>query len=190
MFLIPFLGVMGTFRILLLVEMLSTIGGGVKLTPFKLIIFSGFVWFAIGLYLLTLGMHFIVGTAVSGAYDPTSLLALFSPIAGGREQGALLLIVIGLLLGFIKGRLVLAKTVQKVVDRIRSLPMPIKLSQVYGLSYVALIGVMVLLGMSLKWLQVPLVLRGIIDVAIGSALMNGASAYFRTAFALRKKKAE
>jgi uncharacterized BrkB/YihY/UPF0761 family membrane protein len=165
-------------------------GGFLKLTPFKLIFFSGLIWFAIGLYLLTLGMHFIVGTAVSKAYDPSSLLYLFSKVAGSREQAALLLIILGLLIGFIKGRMVLAKTVQKVVQRILALPRPIKLSQVYGVRYLALIALMVLLGMSLKWLQVPPVLRGVIDVAIGSALMNGASAYFRMAFASRQKSSD
>ena len=162
------------------------------LNHFKLILFSGVVWLGIGTYLLTLGMRFIIGVAqgaVQGAvHDTSSLITLFSPIAGGREQAALLLVVMGLLVGFIKGRYVLAKTVQRVIQRIISLSAPIKLSQVYGVRYLGLIAVMVLLGMSLKWLQIPLEVRGMIDVAIGSALMNGALLYFRFGFALRKEQ--
>jgi hypothetical protein len=155
---------------------------------FKLIVFSGLLWLGIGAYLLTLGMRFVVGVAQGAVGDTTSLIAIFSPLAGGREQAALLLIIIGLLIGFLKGRFVFTKTVQKVVQRIISLPMPIKLSQVYGARYLGLIGGMILLGMSLKWFHLPLEIRGMIDVAIGSALMNGALLYFRSAAAFRKQK--
>ncbi|MBS0606031.1 MAG: hypothetical protein KF898_06735 [Parachlamydiales bacterium] len=166
----------------------NPVGGDMKLNHFKLILFSGLVWFGIGIYLLSLGMHFIVGTATSAVNDTSSLIALFSPIAGSREQAGLLLIVLGLMLGFLKGRFVLSKTVQRVVQRIISLPLPIKISQVYGVRYLALIGFMVLLGMSLKWFKLPLEVRGLVDVAIGSALMNGALGYFRLGFAFRKQQ--
>lgn len=157
---------------------------------FKLIIFSGLVWLGIGTYLLTLGVHFIVGVAQGPVGDTPSLLAIFSRIAGGREQAASLLIVLGLCIGFLKGRLVFTKTVQKVVQRIISLPMPIQLSQVYGARYLGLIAGMVLLGMSLKWFHLSLDIRGMVDVAIGSALMNGALLYFRSGIAFRKNKSE
>ncbi len=159
-----------------------------KLNHFKLIVFSGLVWFGIGIYLLTLGMRFIVGIAQGAVNDTTSLVAVFSPAAGGREQAALLLIVIGLLIGFIKGRYVFSKTVQRVVQRIVSLPLPVKLSQVYGVGYLALIASMVLLGMGLKWIGLPLEIRGVVDVAIGSALMNGALLYFRSAGVVCKQQ--
>lgn len=156
-----------------------------KLNHFKLILFSGAIWFCIGMYLLTIGMRFIVHVSQFGT-EGFSLISRFTPIAGSREQAALLLIVLGLLIGFMKGRFVLSKTVQRVVQRIISLPLPIKFSQVYGPGYLALIAGMILLGMSLKWLHFPIEFRGIIDVAIGSALLNGATAYFRTAIIYRR----
>ncbi len=161
-------------------------GGDMKLNHFKLILFSGLIWFGIGIYLLSLGMHFIVDTATGEINSTSPLMATFFPIAGSREQAGMLLIVIGLLIGFLKGRYVLSKTVQRVVQRIISLPLPIKLLQVYGVRYLALIAVMLLLGMSLKWFKLPLDVRGVVDVAIGSALMNGALGYFRMGLALRK----
>ncbi len=148
---------------------------------------SGVIWFIVGVGLLTLGLNFIVFKAQIEAHETTSLIAKLSPIAGGREQAALVLIVIGLILGFMKGRFVFVKTVKKVVERILKLELPIKFSQVYSKGYLILIGGMVMLGMSMKWLGLPDEVRGLIDVAIGSALMNGAMAYFRVALVINKE---
>ncbi len=161
---------------------------GMKLSHFKVILFSGLVWFGIGIYLLSLGMHFIVDTATGAVNSTSPLIGAFSLIAGSREQASILLIVIGLLIGYLKGRYVLSKTVQRVVQRIILLPLPMKLSKVYGVRYLALIVVMVLLGMSLKWFKLPLDMRGLVDVAIGSGLMNGALAYFRFGLGFRKEQ--
>jgi hypothetical protein len=148
---------------------------------------SGLIWFVVGVGLLTMGLHFIIHKAQIELGETTSLIAKISPLAGGREQAALALITIGLIIGFIKGRFVLAKTVKRVSERILSLEPPLKLSQVYSRGYLFLIGGMVLLGMSMKYLGFPADIRGLIDVAIGSALMNGASVYFRVAMHVRKE---
>ena len=116
------------------------------------------------------------------------LLASLAKLAGSNQQAALLLIVLSLAVGFIKGRLVLSKSAQRVVRRILSLPNPIHLSQAYSKGYLMLVGGMVLMGMSLKWLNLPLDVRGAIDVAIGSALMNGALAFIRCADTVRKQR--
>ena len=151
----------------------------------KWMVFSGAIWFAIGISLLSLGMKWIV--SISTGTEHSSLITAASSIAGNREQGALLLIVIGLMIGFLKGKYVLSKTVQRMVQRIVSLPAPARLSQVYGVGYLGLILVMMLLGMGLRWLHVPLDIRGVIDIAVGSALMNGALNYFRSAWHLRQQ---
>lgn len=148
---------------------------------------SGVIWFVVGVGLLTLGLNFIVFKAQMEVHETTSLIAKIAPIAGGREQAALVLIAIGLILGFVKGRCVLVKTVRRVVERILTLPSPVKMTQIYSKSYFILIGSMILLGLSMKWLGLPMEIRGAIDVAIGSALMNGAVAYFRIAFAVNKE---
>jgi hypothetical protein len=148
---------------------------------------SGMVWFVVGIGLLTLGLNFIVHKAQVEVHETTSLIAGLSSIAGGREQAALVLIVIGLIVGFLKGRFVLVKTVKRVVERILSLELPLKFSKIYSKGYLLLIGSMVLIGLSMKWLGIPSEIRGLIDVAIGSALMNGASAYFRVALHVNKE---
>ena len=158
-----------------------------RLSKAAWIAISGVTWFVIGMGLLTLGLHFIIHKAQVELGETTSLLAKISPLAGGREQAALALITIGLIIGFIKGRFVLTKTVKRVSERILSLEPPLKLSQIYSRGYLFLIGGMVLLGMSMKYLGLPTDIRGLIDVGIGSALMNGASVYFRVAMHVRKE---
>jgi hypothetical protein len=158
-----------------------------RLSKTAWIAISGMIWFVVGVGLLTLGLNFIVCKTQIESQETTSLIAKIAPLAGGREQAALTLIVIGLVIGFIKGRFVLAKTVRRVVERILKLSPPIKFSQVYSKGYLLLIAGMILLGLSMKWLGFPMEIRGTIDVAIGSALMNGAVAYFRTAFALQRR---
>jgi hypothetical protein len=148
---------------------------------------SGVVWFIVGIGLLTLGLNFICFKAQMEPHETTSLIAKITPLSGGREQAALALIIAGLILGFIKGRFILVKTVRRVVERILSLDVPVKFSAVYSKGYLGLIGGMILLGMSMKWIGLPAEVRGLIDIAIGSALMNGATAYFRIAFTYNRQ---
>jgi hypothetical protein len=151
------------------------------------IMISGMIWFIVGIGLLTLGLNFIVFKAQVETHETTSLIAKIAPLAGGREQAALALIAIGLIIGFIKGRYVLVKTVRRVVERILSSEMPLKISRIYSRGYLILIGGMILLGLSMKWLGFPTEIRGLIDVAVGSALMNGASTYFRIALHVNRE---
>jgi hypothetical protein len=158
-----------------------------RLSKATWIAISGIIWFVVGIGLLTLGLNFIVYKAQVDVNETTSLIARISPIAGGREQAALALITVGLIIGFIKGRFVLVKTVKRVVERILSLDVPLKLSKIYSRGYLLLIGCMIVLGLSMKWFGLPAEVRGLIDVAIGSALMNGASSYFRSAMHIHRE---
>ncbi len=112
--------------------------------------------------------------------DPTS-----SSVLLGREQIALGLIAVALLLGFLKGRFVLRKTVERIVKHICSFPTPVAFKNIYPKSYYLLLGSMVLLGLALKWVPIYPEIRGFIDVAIGSALINGSMLYFRQASLMR-----
>jgi hypothetical protein len=142
-----------------------------KISHRQAVVLSGVIWFAIGLMLLAKGLKFLV----LGGQVP------------GKEQLVLFLIVGALIVGFLKGRFVLAKTVKRVVGRIETKPNPFPFSGLYPVSYYLLILGMVLLGVSMRFLPIAVEIRGAIDVAIGSALMNGALAYFRTAMAGLKK---
>jgi hypothetical protein len=138
---------------------------------------SGFLWFFIGSFLLYKGLHLLT----EAAFQPDSLCAKGAAIFGTPQQVATVLIAVGLIVGFFKGRFVLAKTVRRVVTRIASLPLPIHFRDAYSPAYWILIGSMVALGLSFRFLPIPLDIRGTIDIAIGSALIHGALLYFRAA---------
>ena len=144
------------------------------------VLLSGVIWFAIGAMLLYKGLRFIS----LGILQPTSICKSLSSVLGSAQRAGTILVAFGLLIGFFKGRFVLSKTVRRVVARILSLPLPIRPSQVYHPAYYLLIGAMLMLGLLFRYLPIPIDLRGMIDVAIGSALVNGALLYFRASAAV------
>lgn len=139
------------------------------------IVLSGFVWFFMGVYLLFKGLHYIT----EAAFQTNSLCFKMSPTFGTPQQAATILLVVGLVIGFLKGRFVLVKTVRRVVARIASLPLPIQFKDAYARSYWLIIAFMMALGMTFRFLPIPIDLKGTIDVAIGSALINGAMLFFK-----------
>ncbi len=147
------------------------------------IVISGLVWLAVGFFLLFMGLKHTVHAALD-VNEHTIFFSKLSALVGGAEQASLLIVSLGLVIGFLKGRMVLAKTVRRVVDRILALPLPIQFTQVYARGYLFLIGGMVMLGVVMKWM--PADVRGLIDVAVGCALLNGSMLYFRQAMALAK----
>lgn len=144
---------------------------------------SGFLWLAIGFSLLYKGLHLIS----DAAFQADTLCFRWQEVFGTPQQAATVFMGLGLLLGFIKGRFVLSKTVQRVSKRIASLSEPVRLADAYSRSYWILIASMMALGMLFRFLPIPPDLRGIIDVAVGSALLNGSLLFFRAARALKTK---
>lgn len=167
----------------------------IKVSHKTLIIISGLIWLSVGCFLLPLGLSLLAGSTLKvrvlslGNYP---LIDQLAPYMGGAEQVALLLIALSLFIGYLKGRYVLGKSAQKGVERIRSFSNPTKLSNIYSLKYYILLGSMIGLGISIKFFGLANDIRGFIDVAIGSALINGAMIYFRIAFsnALTAEKAK
>lgn len=158
-----------------------------KFSHATLITLSGIVWLAVGLMLLRIGVNLLlppVGNGEFSALSSTPLLTFLSPYLG--MKGALLgLLLFALSVGYIKGRFVLGKSARKGVERILAFPNPTHLSNIYSFKYMILLGAMVALGISIKYLGIPNDIRGAIDIAIGIALLTGALFYFRYAGALR-----
>jgi hypothetical protein len=156
-----------------------------KVSHSTLIFLSGFVWLAVGCFLLPLGLNFIVDTLLKdNAAHTYPILQFLAPYAGGLDAAAIVWIAFALLIGFLKGRRVFSKSVQRSVSRILNLPNPAPLSKLYTPSYYLLLGSMVVLGVLVRY--TPLDVRGGVDVAIGSALINGAVLYFRQAWLARR----
>lgn len=138
---------------------------------------SGMLWVLIGTWLLYKGIHLVAEGAFGSDIKHSSISRLF----GAAEDGANAVIGIGLIIGFFKGRFVLSKTAKRVCSRILSLPLPLKASKIYSSSYLLLLLGMMTLGITLRFLPIPLDLKGFIDIAVGSALINGSIFYFRFA---------
>lgn len=151
-----------------------------KLSHNALIIVSGLLWFAIGTMLLTIGVNLLV----KALEEPASYHPLFTfayPYFGDLQSVCIIVLVVALIVGFFKGRVALGRSAKKVVARIRSLPNPTPIYTIYSKGYYILLASMIGLGLSIKYFGLPDDVRGFIDVAIGAALINGGSTYFRIA---------
>lgn len=156
-------------------------GFTMKLSHTKLIVISGLVWFAAGFYLLQLGLNLLIGSIGTDAVQHYPLVSIIAKFIGSGENAAVLLVVVALLIGYLKGRYVLGKSAKRGVARIQAFPNPAKLSNIYSGKYYILLGLMMGLGISIKYLGLSNDVRGFIDAIIGSALINGAMVYFKLA---------
>lgn len=132
-------------------------------------IFSYFcLWFGISVWLIYKGLVLIAE-------------GVLNSLEKGSDK-AMLFVGIGLFIGFIKGRWVLTKTARKAVLRIFSLQNRPRFKEVYPPSYFLLIFSMMGLGLILKNLPICFEIRGLINVAVGSALQIGSFTFFRALF--------
>ncbi|MEC7839488.1 MAG: hypothetical protein VX777_05575 [Chlamydiota bacterium] len=154
-----------------------------KMSHKSLLIASGCIWLAIGLFLLPLGLKFIVGSIEEISKSPLNhypLISSIAPFFGGVESAGVILIATSLMLGTMKAKMVLSKVVVKGITRIKSLPNPANFTDLYGLKYLLLVAFMMSLGMAMRYFDVPKDVRGVIDIAVGSALITGGITYFRS----------
>lgn len=158
-----------------------------KLSHRVLVIISGLIWFAIGFYLLQLGLGLLKTTLQNDGHYP--LISMLKNYFGGHEGAILLIVSVSLAIGYFKGRHVLGKSAKRGVERILTFPNPTSIGNIYSAKYYVLLGLMVALGMSVKYFGFSHDVRGFVDVAIGAALINGAVIYFRLARTLKTRSA-
>jgi hypothetical protein len=148
-----------------------------------LVFLAGLVWLLVGVVLLSVGTRFVLETLrqplLTQLPHRFSVIQLLGNVFSNTTQCAMITIILALLIGMIKGRTVLAKSVKRQIKRIESLPEPASCLYLYDKSYYLLIAFMVLLGIGLRFSPITLDTRGAIDMVIGSALINGAMLYFR-----------
>lgn len=143
---------------------------------------SGIIWMGIGIMLLNLGLGFLMQGFHGSHFTKDGYSGLFmwlSEAINGYDYAAVLLIALGLIVGFAKGRFMLQKAAYKSHARISKLENPTSISNIYSRSNLILIAIMMGLGMLMKVLNLPNDIRGTIDVAVGCALMQGSLAYFK-----------
>lgn len=147
------------------------------------IFISGALWLIIGCFLTFKGVVFLGGAILAEHLDP--LMQLYTHWFTSKERAGMFLIFTALIVGLFKGRVVLAKTVMRQVKRLLLISHPLHLKDLFTWSYCVLILGMMLLGMSMRFLPISKDIRGFVDLAVGSALVNGAFLYFKQALFLK-----
>ena len=126
-----------------------------------LLFLSGFFWLLIGLFLLSKGIA--LSMSAEGVL-PSILLAL------------------GFFLGYLKGRFVFFRLVNRTVDKLTHLDTAPSLRHLFSPRYLLTIALMMSLGMGMNVCNLSPFIRGPVDVAVGFALLLGAGFYFKRGF--------
>lgn len=138
--------------------------------------FVGFSLFIVGLSLLNKGAQLLPSLAYDGSF---SIIAFFTSFSLSVPESQKLAIVLAMAIGFLKGRTVLKKSVNRQVARLSKLPERASIFSTFSPAFYILIGGMMTLGMSLRFAPIFYDTRGFIDLAVGFALINGAMHYMR-----------
>lgn len=140
-----------------------------------LLFIAGGVWFSSGLYLMILGLRFLEASVNTSSTPFLSLLEHYL----SRDYALVMVIVAAIILGQLKGRSVMTRAALRASNRILHLPEPAHIKNLYSGRFYLVIVFMISLGVVLKLLQLPLDVRGAVDVVIGTALIQGAVVYFK-----------
>lgn len=147
------------------------------------IVISGMIWLGIGCMLTFKGVFLLASALVSS--EKYLWIETLTRLCKNRDQATMFLVFIPVVIGILKGRFVLSKSVEKFVKRLLLKPSPIHLKDLFSRNYVILIFSMMMLGVLIRFSPISQDIRGSIDLAIGSALVNGAFLYFKQAFFLK-----
>ncbi|MBE9028195.1 hypothetical protein IQ266_00310 [filamentous cyanobacterium LEGE 11480] len=133
------------------------------------LLIAALIWTVVGVGLFTMGLLFWFHLPYLGNLDPKHLAI-----------GALM---IGI--GLAKGKFVLDKTANRVIERTNSLqePNPAKsIFQMFGVKTIALVGSMMFIGYILRATGVSYEIRGLVYLAVGPALLLSSRNYWMSAF--------
>ncbi|MCK4934391.1 MAG: hypothetical protein KAR79_02275 [Simkaniaceae bacterium] len=154
------------------------------------IIFSGSMWFFMGALLIFKGMSYISEGAL--AFEAAqnvhfSLISFTVPFFSSLQKSVFALVIASCSIGYFKGHFVMSKTVNRMCRRIITLHAPFKIQEMYTKGYVILICSMMILGMSMRFIPISADVRGVLDLAVGVALMKGSFLFFKRGLILREE---
>lgn len=153
------------------------------LSKTKAVCVMGAVWALSGSFLLFKGLQYL---ALATKQADLPLIRRLTGVSGGVEQAALLLISIALFVGFLKGRMVLSKVVKRGLLRLSDKKDPIAIKEIFSKRDLITFAVMMSLGMAFNLFGLVIDIRGAIDVAVGSALVNGSLLYFKSIYWIKE----
>ena len=147
---------------------------------------ASITWFGLGLFLMTRGIDLVVQDApkpMTSELPGTEMSPMFhwicNTLTGQPLETSLFLIIIGLLIGMVKSKVIFQKVVQRNTERILSIEGQHSLFQAFAPKDYIVMVVMMLFGMLLRTVGVYDDIRGIILIAVGAGLIQGAVLYIR-----------
>jgi hypothetical protein len=143
---------------------------------------SGLIWMAVGYLLLSKGLFFLSQLASLHPVGFQSDFLKVLPI----EYRIQFILIMGVWMGFMKGNFVLKKTAKRVLQHMVMQEEPLKFKTMYPKSYLILLGIMMLLGMSMRFIPLSIDIKAIVDITVGAALIIGSWHYFKKAYQLTK----
>lgn len=142
------------------------------------IILLALIWFSAGVFLLRKGIYL----SMMGLTDESKLSFLHRSLASflpDSLQIGLLFIVLGLFLGNMKAKKVFRKVIDRILKSLEAYQEQAPLSAIFNIRFFLLIIIMMTLGWLLNVLNFPTDIRAIVNVTIGSALMQAAIMLYR-----------
>lgn len=133
------------------------------------LIIAASLWTAVGIGLLSMGLVFWFHLPYLGFLD-------WQHLSGGA---------IALSVGLLKGKVILDRTANRVIERVDTLaePNPVKsIFQMFGGKTIALILAMMGIGIILRLAGVSFEIRGLIYIAVGMALIWSCRRYWTASF--------
>lgn len=133
-----------------------------KVAPKRLINLAWLLWLVGGISLLVAGANRLATIPQETLLSPMVLAGFVAAVA----------------IGLAKGRFVLSKTSVRNLSRIHAMgddPQP--LAQVYSIRSWITIELMLVLSAALTWLAAPVLIRGLVNLAVGLALIASSQAY-------------
>ena len=163
-----------------------------KMKRSSLLLLSGSIWLAIGIMLVNLGSSFLVKSLeiAKKTPDETPLLHFLGAYISSPENVAILIITLAIFIGYIKGNSVMKKQAIRTYDRIFALPHHNSITKLYTKKNLLIIAFMMSLGFLMKFCKVSPDIRGFVDIAVGSALIQGSMHQFRYVKHIKKNEEE
>ncbi|NBO23694.1 MAG: hypothetical protein EBU93_00420 [Chlamydiae bacterium] len=141
-----------------------------KITYPKAIFFCGLVWGFVGYKLVSKGIVYF------------NALFLTQNLSEGQLS---FWIGISLLVGLAKGKFLLQKSANRVIQHIVSFEEPLKIYQFLPRSFLITMMIMMSLGMTMKYIPISVFVKGMIDLTVGTALVFGAIHFVKKAWMIR-----
>jgi len=88
-------------------------------------------------------------------------------------------------IGILKGTLILRKSAKKLISYIMQGDADLSFFRLFPLSYFILLGCMMSLGLLIRFMPINSMIKGIIDIGVGTALFTGSLVIFGSFFNLK-----